>query len=358
MKREESSAPTSPAGFVEASSRYIEDRRLFDGVGRLLVGCSAGADSTVLLDVLQVLAPRLDLELAVCHLNHGLRGSAADRDEEHARALAEAANLPFFGERVQLAGQKGSLEDTARRARLDLFARISTQWPADAVALGHSADDQAETVMMNLSRGAGLRGLGGMRPQSTVGELLILLPLLFARREAIRTYATDRGLTWREDATNVDLAMTRNRVRWRLVPELESVHPGAIENIARAAALAQDEEDWLAEVLETKYEELRRADLFPGAVALAIDELNETPRGLRRRLLRRALETVRGHRRGMSAAHVDAVLEVALGPNGDAVDLPGVRVQRSYETLRLLPLAGRKLAKKGVAKADSEVVKN
>jgi tRNA(Ile)-lysidine synthase len=350
MKHEESSAPTSPASFVEASSRYIEEHRLFDGVSRLLVGCSAGADSTVLLEVLRALAPRYDLELAICHLNHGLRGSAADQDEDHVCALAEAADLPVFVERVQLAGQKGSLEATARQARLDLFARISQRWPAAAVVLGHSADDQAETVLMNLARGTGLRGMGGIRPRSTVGELLILRPLLFARREAIRTYARDRGLTWREDATNADLAMTRNRVRRRLLPELESIHPGATENIARAAALAQDEEDWLAGSLEATYEGLRRDDLFPGAVALGIGELREIPRGLQRRLLRRALDLVRGHRRGISAAHVDAVLEVALGPDGNAVDLPGVRVQRSDDRLRLLPLEGRKLAKRTLPK--------
>jgi tRNA(Ile)-lysidine synthase len=140
--------------------------------------------------------------------------------------------------------------------------------------------------------------------------------------------------------------MTRNRVRQRLLPELEKIHSGAIENIARAAALAQDEEDWLADFLEAKYEELRRDDLFPGGEALAIDKLSEIPRGLQRRLLCRALEMVRGHRRGISSAHVEAVLEIALGPDGNAVDLPGVRVQRSDQTLRLLPLEGRKLAKR------------
>ncbi len=357
MKHEESSTPTSPAILVEASSRYIEGQQLFAGVGRLLVGCSAGADSTVLLHVLGALAPRFGLELAVCHLNHGLRGSAADQDEDHVRALAAAADLPFFVERAQLAGQKGSLEATSRQARLDLFARSSTQWPADAVALGHSADDQAETVLMNLARGTGLRGMGGMRPRATVAGLLILRPLLFARREDIRTYARDRGLTWREDATNADLAMTRNRVRRRLLPELESIHPGAIENIARAAALAQDEEDWLASSLEVTYEKLRRDDLFPGAVALGISELREIPRGLQRRLLRRALELVRGHRRGISAAHVDAIREVALGPDGNAVDLPGVRVQRGDETLRLLPLEGRRLAKTASPKAKTALPK-
>ncbi len=345
MKHEESSASTSPATLIEATSRYITEQQLFDGVSRLLVGCSAGVDSTVLLDVLLALAPQFDLDLAVCHLNHGLRGSAADQDEEQVRVLTAAAGLPFFVERAQLAGQKGSLEATARQARLDMFARSLTQWPAEAVALGHSADDQAETVLMNLARGTGLRGIGGMRPAATVGGLLILRPLLFARREAIRTHALARGLRWREDATNTDLAMTRNRVRQRLLPELESIHPGAIENIVRAAALAQDEEEWLASSLEVTYEALRREDLFPGAVALDLSDLKEISRGLERRLLRRALEQVRGHRRGISAAHIDAVLEVALGPDGNAVDLPGVRVQRSNEKLRLLPLEGRRLAK-------------
>jgi len=345
MMHEESSVSTSLAAFIEASSRHIEDQRLFDGVSRLMVGCSAGVDSTVLLDVLLALAPQFDLELAVCHLNHGLRGAAADQDEEQVRSLAEAADLPLFVERVHLRGQKGSMEAAARQARLDMFSRSLLQWPGEAVALGHSADDQAETVLMNLARGAGLRGMGGMRPRATVDGMLIIRPLLLARREAIRAHARSRRLTWREDATNADLAMTRNRVRHRLLPELESIHPGAIANIARAAYLAQNEEEWVAGALEVTYEALRREDHFPGAVALDVSDLRKIPKGQERRLLRRALEQVRGHQRGISVAHIDAVLAVALGPDGNAVDLPGVRAQRSDDRLRLLPLEGRRLAK-------------
>jgi tRNA(Ile)-lysidine synthase len=338
----ESSQVVSPASFAVAAARYADDHGLFDGVRRLLVGCSGGADSTVLLDALLALAPEAELELAVCHLNHGLR-AAATADEQHVRAMAESYGLPLFVDHVDLASETGSLEAVARRARLDFFARAVEQWSADGIALGHSADDQAETVLMNLARGTGLRGLGGMRPRTAVNGMLILRPLMFARRAAIRAYARARGLTWKEDETNQDLALTRNRVRQRLLPELENLHPGAVDNLVRAAALAQDEDEWLAAEVETTYRALHREDPLPGAVALELTGFRQTALGLQRRLVRRALEQVRGHGRGISAAHVEAVLEEACGPAGGTVDLPGARVQGGDGILRLLPLEGRVL---------------
>jgi tRNA(Ile)-lysidine synthase len=342
MMPEESSPPVSAASFVAAAVRYVDDHGLLDGVRRLLVACSGGGDSTVLLDVLVTLAPQTGIELAVCHLHHGLR-EAADADEHHVRAMTESAGLPFFVDHVDLSGEKGSLEAIARKARLDFFVRTAVQWPADGVALGHSADDQAETVLMNLARGTGLRGVGGMRPRTSVNGMLILRPLMFARRGAIRSYARARNLIWREDETNADLAMTRNRVRQRLLPELENIHPGAVDNIVRAAALAQDEDEWLATEVEAAFQALHLKDPLPGAVTLELAGLREAALGLQRRLVRRALEQVRGHGRGISAAHVEAVLEAVCGAGAATVDLPGARAQAGDGILRLLPLDGRKL---------------
>lgn len=343
--RRERRLPDETAGnLLERVAADAAEQGLFRGVGRLLVGCSGGCDSTVLLDLLQRLAPAHALELAVAHLHHGWRGMAADQDAAHVEAMAADRGLPAFTGREDVAREGGSLEAAGRRARLAFFEKVAAGWAADAVALGHTLDDQVETVLLNLARGAGRRGLRGMRPRSGVGELLLLRPLLGVRRAEVRRYARERGLSWREDASNADLSLSRNRLRRRVLPELETVHPGAAANIARAAELLRDEEEWLEAEAERLLEELLRPEEYPGGLALDIGAVGGLPVALQRRLLRRALGRVRGHRRDLSGAHLDAVLELVAAPGDGSRDLPGSRVQRRGRRLRVLPLEGRHLA--------------
>ncbi|MFQ5742645.1 MAG: tRNA lysidine(34) synthetase TilS [Acidobacteriota bacterium] len=309
----------------------------------MLVGCSGGGDSTVLLDLLHRVAPGHSIKLAVGHLNHGWRGATADADAEHVRALAASRGLHCIVEKVEVSRHGGSLEAAARRARLAFFLRAMAAWPADAVALGHSADDQAETVLLNLARGSGLRGLGGMRPRVRLGKLLILRPLLSCRRSDLRGYALDRGLQWREDSSNTDTSFARNRVRLRLMPEFEAVHPGAVDNTVRAATLLREEEAWISGLVDESFAQLRQPEQYPGGESLDLERLGQLPRALQRRLLRRALGAVRGHQHGITKAHIDAVLKGLVAGGEVARDLPGVRLRRHAGRLRLLPLVGRQL---------------
>lgn len=330
----------------------IDRLDLLRGVRRLLVACSGGGDSTVLLDLLVRLSPRHGTELTVVHLDHGWREESVD-DARFVRGLAEARGLDAVVERNVVEVHGGSPEAAARRARLELFARTARERRADAVALGHTADDQLETVLLNLARGSGLRGLGGMRARRRVDGLLLLRPLLRTRRAALRRYARSRGLDWRLDASNLDLSLTRNRVRRRLAPELETVHPGVAENVARAAALLQEEEDWIETLVATRLEELRRDESYPGGVALDAEGLRRQPRPLQRRLVRAALEEVRGHRRGLELDHVQAVLGRVLTGRESARDLPGARVRAEGGRLRFLPLEGRRLVPPDPARRPS-----
>ena len=312
-------------------------------VRRLLIGCSGGADSCVLLDLL-ARCSGWQLALAVAHLHHGWRGREADADAQLVRQLAARHRLPCFVERRRLRPLNGSLEAAGRQARLDFFARTGRQWRADAVALGHTADDQAETVLLNLVRGTGKRGLGGMRRRSRVGGLLIVRPLLLLRRRQLLRYAEARDLQWREDSSNTLPAFTRNRVRSELLPALETVSVDAVANLNRAARLLSDEEDWLDGLTETLFARLSRPAGYPGAVALDMGDLERLPRAQQRRLVRRALAAVRGDLSGVSQSHVEAVLHRVLAGAEQARDLPGVRAQRRDGKLRFLPLRGRRLA--------------
>lgn len=348
--------------------RYVEEHALFRGVDRALVACSAGGDSTALLDLLTRLggagrAPGerglggagdrdepLDPvpQLAVCHLDHGWRpGSAADA--AHVTRTAEALGYESFVERAELpppgsGSAAGSAEATARAARHDFFRRTAAGWRADAVVLGHTRDDQAETLLFNLARGTGRRGLAGMAPRTRVEGLVLLRPLLAVGRAELRDYAAARGLEWREDPSNEDLALARNRVRHEVLPRLEEVNPAATANLARAAELLRSEEAWLSEVVETLFEASRRDDAYPGAVALDVAALEAQPAAARRRVVRRALRAVRGDLRDVERSHVDAVVDRVLPGEEAARDLPGVRVRLDGAVIRLLPLDGRQLA--------------
>jgi tRNA(Ile)-lysidine synthase len=289
-------------------------------------------------------APEFDVRLAVAHLHHGWRGAEADADLERVRALAAERDAPLYARRVDLSAAPGSREEAARDARLRFFAVAAARYEADAVALGHTADDQLETVLLHLTRGAGRRGLGGMRRRARIGELLVLRPLLDRRRSELRAYAASRSLPWGEDASNRDISLARNRLRHRLVKDLQQINPGAVDNVARAAGLLHEEEEWLDALAADAAASLRTDEPIPGAMALDRDKLAELPPPLQRRVVRHAIEALRGHCRGISYEHVDWVIDPHGGP---ARDLPGVRVRRESRRLRFLPLRDRRLAEPG-----------
>jgi tRNA(Ile)-lysidine synthase len=329
---------------IDDIAGVARDTCLFDGVSRLLVGCSGGGDSVALLDILERLAPAFDLRLAVAHLHHGWRGEEADADQRLAERLAEDRGLPFFSHRVDLGAAAGSREEAARDARLRFFNSIVGTWGADAVALGHTADDQLETIILHLARGAGRRGLGGMRNRTRVGDLLIVRPLLGRQRAELRAYATTRSLEWREDSSNEDISLARNRLRRRLLSDLQQINPAAVGNVARAASLLQAEEEWLDTVAAEALAAVVTDEEYPGAMALNAEAFAQLPRPLQRRVVRRVIEEVRGHCRGISHEHVEWVVDAADVDSNAARDLPGVRVRRERDVVRFLPLHARRLA--------------
>jgi len=197
---------------------------------RVAVGLSGGMDSVVLLHVLHGLAPRLGCKLSAIHVNHGLSPNAGDW-QRFCRVFCLELGLPFKSVKVKVKKQALGLEAAAREARRAAFAKLRV----DAIALAHHLDDQAETVLFNLLRGAGLEGASGMPKVGKLGGKKLLRPLLDVPRSAIRDYAEAHGLRWIEDESNADESLTRNFIRRRVGPLLESRFPRWKENLARAA---------------------------------------------------------------------------------------------------------------------------
>ena len=292
---------------------------------RILVAVSGGSDSTALLALFARAARDLGVDLHVAHLDHGWRGAASERDAEFVRRLALRFKVPVTVGHVdpvawrraglRVAGRRqSSREARARALRRRFLKATAAEIGAQRVALGHTLDDQAESFLMRLLRGSGRRGLGAIHP---VVDGVFIRPLLGLRRSELRAWLRARGLRWREDATNRDLRLTRNRVRRRLLPLLErQFNPKVVEILARTADLLRDEEAWLEPMTAAAYEEA--VSDRPKGIALDRKRLGAMPLALRRRVVRLAIARVRGHLRGLDKRHVDAVLHLLPSRCGNA----------------------------------------
>ena len=305
----------------------------------MLVGLSGGSDSVALTLLLRELSRHGGFELvAVAHLNHQIRPAAVE-DEAFCRALASRLALPIVVNSVdvpRLARSEGlSLEDAARRARYAFLEQAAADTGASAIAVGHTRDDQAETLLLKLVRGAGLAGLGAIYPRRDA----VIRPLIDVSRTDLQTFLADCGESWREDETNADVTNPRNRIRHRVLPELEAGYGGSVSgSLARLAAVAREDADCLDRMANARYSELCGDDgmqtTASSTVEVAIDRLCQEPAAIRRRVLLRALRALSGGRE-IGFDHVETALEVAEG-GAPAADLPGVRVELRRGKLVLL----------------------
>ena len=227
---------------------------LFQPGMRLAIACSGGADSVALLRTLLERRNELGLVLSVVHMNHGIRGAESDADATFVEALAGQFELPFYLRRVDVPAvaesNRQGLEETARSLRYAWFWELLATGEADALATAHTLDDQAETVLHRLLRGAWTEGLSAIFPvlkseTRTSGkshDQLILRPFLSTSRREIEAYLREIDQPWRDDSTNLDTAYTRNRIRHELLPILAEYNPGIQHQLAHLAVLARDEE--------------------------------------------------------------------------------------------------------------------
>jgi tRNA(Ile)-lysidine synthase len=259
----------------------------------------------------------------LAHFNHHLRPTA-DRDEQFCRELANRLGLPIVvggaDIREYAASEHLGIEDAARRARYAFLHRSAADVGADRIATGHTRDDQAETFLLKLIRGAGLTGLGGIYPRREA----LVRPLLESSRAALQDYLGTRGEPWVDDESNTGLTNARNRIRHRVIRELDAAYGGpTAASIARAAALAREDGTWLSELADKRYRELVSID--DQGLSFPADELAGEPGPIRRRLLLRALRDVSGMRE-VALEHVEAAADILTGSSAGA-DLPAARLE-------------------------------
>jgi len=324
---------------IASVRRTIRAYGLLPSGSRVVVALSGGADSMALLHVLREIAPAEGFRVAgVAHLNHLLRGADADGDETFCRACASALDLPIEVERMdvaELARSRGtSVEHAAHDARHEFFDRAAAKLGASIVAVAHTKDDQAETFLLRLLRGAGPRGLGGMHPRSGI----VPRPFIETPRADLRRLVDERGIEFREDASNDSLAIPRNRIRHELLPHLERLSPGVVDALDRAAAIAREDSEYLDEVARGVAD--RVMTQRGNAVELDADALLQEPLAIARRVIRLAQQAAAGDRFvGFEA--VEAVLRFAVSNSTGQLDLPGHRVNRRGSSIVLSASRGR-----------------
>jgi tRNA(Ile)-lysidine synthase len=341
--------------------QHIRSHQFARAGERIAVAVSGGADSVALLNLLLELRAKLGIVLSVAHFNHKLRGRASDADEKFVAKLAAKHALPFHVERADIAAkakrEKANLEDTARRARYAFFAKLVEDGHATQVAVAHTADDQAETVLAHILRGTGLAGLGGIHP---VAEHIVR-PLIQVRRADLRAYLRSKKQPWREDVTNRDITKTRARIRTKLLPLLEKhFQPAVVEHLAALADLAREDESFLDAISRERAAAIVERDAGTARVRvedlLAFRTANEPSteraasaenqkrqaRALAKRLVRNLVEELKPRVGQCNARHVQAVLELAEhGENGKSLPLPGgIEVRRERDTLVFHASAG------------------
>ena len=337
------------------------ERRLLAGVERILAGLlpgltsrrivaaiSGGPDSMALLLLLQRLRGQLSFDLHVAHANHGLRGEEAREDARFVESAARDMGLPVTLGRLDVnalrAGRRMSVEEAAREARYAFLVETASGLGASAIALGHTADDQAETVLMHLLRGSGADGLAGMPvvshvPASRYGERMALVrPLLDFTKAETRAYCELRGVTPREDYSNSSLEFTRNRVRLELMPQLERYNPRFREALLRLSASTSHDIDFLAQAAADARRRLEAA-AEPSGIAVSRAGFEALHPAVHRHLLRLVYRELAGGTKELTHRHVEDMVRLSSGRTGAWLDLPGgLRFEVGYDTLRLAPV--------------------
>lgn len=325
---------------------------------RVVVGCSGGADSMCLFDALARGLPRLALSLVAVYVDHSLR-SETRADQEAVASLARACGAEYVYTRVDVPARVRatgeSVQEAARYLRYRELERVADEVGATRIAVGHTRTDQAETVLLQLIRGTGSRGLAGIAPVN--GR--VVRPLLDISREEARAYCLSRGIQFVDDPSNASDAYLRNRVRMELLPLLAGYNPGVEEHLARLADILREEEALLAglvdEVAGKLFEPVHDGLVSQGTpvgVKVAGDQLLAEPRAIARRLIRRAYASVRGDERGLGFDHVERILAGAARRDGTWVIgcFGGIEVRNEYGSLLFLKREERVAAEQPVTK--------
>lgn len=285
--------------------------KIFDGVGKILIAVSGGADSLALAELLINSRRRFRLEVVIAHFEHGLRGQASIDDADFVQAFAEERGIKFIGGHGDVksfaAEQKISVETAARTLRYEFLSNARRDLNCDAIALAHHADDQAETILMRLLRGATSTGLSAMKFRTRSDDYgLLIRPLLRFRKVELEDFCRRRNLTPRLDATNFETDATRNKIRLELIPALEAFNPALVETLCRLGEVTAEEADFMAAQV---------AEIFPVVVrnnSIVRAEFLKLHPALQRAVIKKFIAQVTGSAKDFGFVHFEGVRKVLI----------------------------------------------
>ncbi|RLC92882.1 MAG: tRNA lysidine(34) synthetase TilS [Chloroflexi bacterium] len=309
---------------------FVQGNGLVFAGETLLVGVSGGPDSVCLLHVLKTIIARLGIEIHVAHLNHMLRGAESEADAEYVSALARQLGVNVTSGERDVRGYRMehrlSLEEAARDVRYQFFAEVARQVGARKVAVGHTMDDQVETILMRLLRGAGTLGLQGMQPRATwaarggEGHFEIVRPLLEVTRQEVYAYCQEHGLSPREDSSNLSPSYLRNRIRHELLPLLRSYNPKIDEALVRTADTLATELSYLDSQVSQVWQRVVAEE--DQALILDGSEIKTLHPALQRHLLRQVVSRLLGSLEDIEWKHIEKMRKALALPSGKRVVLP------------------------------------
>ncbi len=327
----------------------MEQYHMVEAGDRVVAGVSGGADSVCLLLILSELSGELGFSLTAVHVEHGIRGEESLEDAAFTEHLCRTLGIPFKLCSVDVPlyrEERGlSVEEAARELRYECFGRACAEAGAERIALAHHADDCAETMLFNLARGTGIRGMCGIAPvserTSAEGHLTVIRPLLCVTRSEIEAWLTGRGQTWRTDSTNSDTDYSRNRIRERVMPELREINGQAVPHMQKLS----EQLSGICDYLDEAALEAGRDVFFIGEPAEAAAPVTVTIRCapfmemhpvLQTHLLLRLIGCAAGSRKDISSVHVEQVQRLMTAGVGAEASLPGgVTAEKTYDTVVL-----------------------
>ena len=313
----------------------ISQYRMISPGDLIVVAVSGGPDSICLLDVLNKIGKEMGLELIVAHFNHGLRPEEDEIETQFVKEFAEHLNLPFVAKKAdsELKKEGSSLEELARKARYKFLESVRTMRKADKIAVGHTMNDQAETVIIRLLRGSGPSGLAGIPP---VRDRVIIRPLLNIKGEEVEEYLNEQNLTYKIDSSNLKPTYLRNRIRLEILPLLVQLQPNLIEQLALTADILRQENEYFDSLAEAWIRNTIDSG-EQGLVSIPLDLLQTLPSALKGRVLRALIKKIKKDLLRIEYDHVQAVSALINShkPQG-RLDLPdGLVVTKVYDRLEI-----------------------
>ncbi len=332
--------PVTLDPFVAKIKGTIESHRMLSGGERVVVAVSGGPDSVCLLNVLHILSREQSLSLHVAHLDHMFRGAESAGEARFVAAMAEKLRIPATIEAIDVAAycrERGlSVQAGAREVRYAFLARAAAGAGASRIAIAHTADDQAETLLLRLLRGAGLSGLSGIPPVRDN----VIRPLISATKAEVLEYLRSAGIEFVSDPSNTNPVYARNRIRIELIPLLKRFNPRIVETLAAEAALLRDEDEAAEGRLADAAESVMTRE--GERVVLARGKFNALSKALRRRLLRKAAESAADEPVELSFVQAEEILSfLTLAQTGRRMGVPGgLVIEREYERFVIATAGG------------------